>query len=110
MRPACIILLKITHAPYIAAIWVYEELYALSSKWQSSKKPQQHIHVAKRDIHTLPPAPRSTRRRKSVASVLKTPGSAKRPHAPADLDLADALKAINERLATMEAKIDQLSK
>lgn len=110
MRPAHIVLLKITHAPYVAGIWVYEELYALSSKWQSSKKPQQHMHYAKRDIHTHPPASKPTPRRKSVASVPKTPGSAKRPHAPADLDLADALKAINERLATMEGKIDQLSK
>lgn len=44
-------------------------------------------------------------------SMPKTPTSAKGPTALglADHDLASILKAMNERLATMEQKIDQLS-
>ena len=44
-------------------------------------------------------------------SVPKTPASAKRPTAlgPTDDELASTLKAMNERLAIMERKIDQLS-
>ena len=110
MRPAHIVLLKITHAPYIAAIWVYEELFVLSSKLQVSKKPQQHMQYADRDIHTHAPAPRPGPRRKSVAVMPKTPSSAKRPRTLTDNDLAALLNATNERLARMEEKIDQLSK
>lgn len=45
-------------------------------------------------------------------SMPKTPTSAKRPSALGltDHDMAATLKAMNERLATMERKIDQLSK
>ena len=109
MRSARIVLLKITHAPCIAAIWIYEELYALSHHWQYSKSPQQRMQSSKRGIHTRMPRPDF--RSRSEMSMPKTPTSAKRPTALglADHDLASILKAMNERLATMEQKIDQLS-
>lgn len=110
MRTARIVLLKITHAPYIAAIWVYEELYALSSRWQHSKSPPKHMHFTKGGRHPQAPTSRPNPRTKSEVSMPKTPSSAKRPSALADHDLAATLQAINERLATMERKIDQLSK
>ena len=112
MRSGRIVLLKITHAPYIAAIWVYEELHALRSRWQYGKSPQQDIPSAKRGVHTHVPAPRPNLRSKSEVSMPKTPTSAKRPsgHGLTDHDLAATLKAMNERLATMERKIDLLSK
>lgn len=58
------------------------------------------------------PALRPNLRSRSELSMPKTPTSAKRPNAlaPADNDLAATLKAINERLATIERKIDQLDK
>lgn len=110
IRSARIVLLKITHAPYIAAIWIYEELYALTGRWQYSKSPQHRIRSAKRGIHTYMPAPRPNLRSRSEVSIPKTPSSAKRPGALGltDHDLASTLKAMNERLATMEQKIDQL--
>ena len=110
MRSARIVLLKITHAPYIAAIWVYEELYALSSRWQYSKSPQR-MRSAKRDTHTHMPIRRPNLGRSEV-SMPKTPTSAKRPKVSGltDHELAATLKAMNERLATMERKIDQLSR
>ena len=45
-------------------------------------------------------------------SIPKTPTSAKRSSALGltDHDLASTIKAMNERLAIMEQKIDQLSK
>ena len=112
MRSARIVLLKITHAPYIAAIWVYEELHALSSRWQYSKSPQRRMQSAKRGIHTHVPTPRPNLRSRSELSMPKTPTSAKRPSALGltEHDLAATLKAMNERLATMERKIDQLSR
>ncbi|KAF6229053.1 hypothetical protein HO133_007167 [Letharia lupina] len=112
IRSARIVLLKITHAPYIAAIWVYEELYALRSRWQYSKSSQQRMRSAKRGIHTHMPTPRPDLMSRSEVSIPKTPTSAKRPSALGltDHDLAATLKTINERLATMERKIDQLSR
>lgn len=112
MRSARIVLLKITHAPYIAAIRVYEELYALRNRWQYSKRPQQRVQSAKRAIPTHMPTPRPNLRSRSELSIPKTPTSAKRPNAlaPMDNELTATLKAINERLATMERKIDQLSR
>ena len=112
MRSARIVFLKITHAPYIAAIRVYEELYALRSRWQYFKSPQQGIKSAKRSIHTHMPNSRPDLRSRSELSIPKTPTSAKRPHAlaPADNDLTATLKAIHERLATIERKIDQLDR
>ena len=111
MRSARIVLLKITHAPYIAAIWLYEELHTLSSHWQYSNSRQQRVRSAKRGVHTSMPMPRSKFRSKSDMSMPKTPTSAKRPTAlgPSDHELASTLKAMNERLAIMERKIDQLS-
>ena len=55
--------------------------------------------------------PRPEFRSRSEMSMPKTPTSAKRPTALGltDHDLASILKAMNERLATMEQKIDQLS-
>ncbi len=112
IRSARIVLLKITHAPYIAAIWVYEGLYALSNRWQCSKSPQQRIQSANRSIHKHAPTPRPKLRTRSEMSIPKTPTSAKRPAALrlTDHELASSIKAINDRLATMEQKIDQLSK
>ena len=51
-------------------------------------------------------------RSRSEMSIPKTPTSAKRPAALGltDHDLASMMKAMNERLAAMERKIDQLSK
>ena len=112
MRSARIVLLKITHAPYIAAIWVYEKLYALRSRWQYAKSPQQHMQSANRGMHAHVPTPRPNLRSKSEVAMPKTPTSAKRPSGLGltDHDLAITLKAINERLANMERKIDQLSR
>ena len=105
-------LLKITHAPFIAAIWVYEELYALSSRWQYSKSPQQRGQFAKQGIHINMPTPQPNLRSRSEISIPKTPTNTKHPSTLGltDHDLATTLKAINERLATMERKIDELSK
>ena len=111
MRSARIVLLKITHAPYIAAIWVYEELYALSSRWQYSKSLQQRIHSTKRGIHTHIPIRRPNPKSRSEISMPKTPTSAKRPsaHELTDHDLSATQNAMNERLATIERKIERLT-
>ena len=111
MRSARIVLLKITHAPYIAAIWLYEELHTLSSHWQYSNSRQQRVQSAKRGIHTHMPIPRSRFQSRSDMPMPKTPTSAKHRTAlgSTDHELASTLKAMNERLAIMERKIDQLS-
>ena len=112
IRSARIVLLKITHAPYIAAIWMYEELYALSGRWQYPKSSPHRTRSAKRGIHTYIPTPQPKLRRRSEVSIPKTPSSAKRPGAlgPMDHELASMLKAMNERLANLEQKIDQLGR
>ena len=83
----------------------------LSNHWQFSKSPQQRMQSVKRDIHTHMPIPRPEFRSRSEMSMPKTPTSAKRPTVLGltDHDLASTLKSINERLANMERKIDQLS-
>lgn len=69
------------------------------------------MQTANRSKITHMPVPQPKLRSRSEVSILKIPTSAKRPSALGltDHDLAATLKAINERLATMERKIDQLS-
>jgi len=46
IRSARIVLLKLTHFPYIAGIWVYEELKALGNRWQPTHRLQKHRNIA----------------------------------------------------------------
>lgn len=46
IRSARIVLLKLTRFPYIAGIWVYEELKALGNRWQPTPRLQKHRNLA----------------------------------------------------------------
>lgn len=52
IRSARIVLLKITHSPYIAGIWIYEELNALSNRWQSTSRLQRRRQTAHHKLST----------------------------------------------------------
>ena len=103
VRSARIVLLKITHIPYIASIWVYEELNAILNRWERPSQPRLKFR------QSVPNGPRTPQgshfTNKSGGSVLPFP----KPDAVPDPDIAVALKLIEQRMATIERKIDRFS-
>lgn len=102
VRSARIVLLKITHVPYIASIWVYEELNAILNRWQEPSRPVINL------LKSASIGPRSPQRfhprHKSGASVPQLPSSG----GSSEPEIAAALRMIEQRLASLERKVDGL--
>lgn len=112
LRRARIALLKVTHLPYIAAIWAYEStnryLSSTSESWQypsrSQKRPLvgNQVHVRHR------PSRYPALRTRSDASLLaKTPGSEGRFTGVRDLDSLTEIKRMIEQLSTQVEALSQ---
>ena len=91
-------------------IWVYEELDELMNRWQNASVSQKRLDYA----GNYQAAPRSLRRpnlrSRSEASIPKTPVSGGRTNPGLhEADMAAILRRIDERMATLERKVDQLS-
>ncbi|KAK3174308.1 hypothetical protein OEA41_001552 [Lepraria neglecta] len=109
IRSARIVLLKVTHFPYIAGIWIYEELNAVMNRWQTSSRSQKRLNFANTIQNTSRPLQRPNLRSRSELSVPKTPVSGGRPgQGISEGDIAAVLRRIDERLAKLERKMDQL--
>ena len=110
IRSARIVLLKVTHFPYIVGIWVYEEFNGLLNRWQNASMSQKRLDYAGNSRG----APRSLRRpnlrNHSEASIPKTPVSGGRTGLGLhEAEMTALLRRIDERMATLEQKVDQLS-
>ena len=110
MRSARIVLLKITHFPYIGAIWLYEELIAKTDRWQSTSHTQKRINPTRpRPLHLKP-------KNRGEVSPPKTPLSAGRRRAAHSKAQGLVNKEIEQEASirrlveeTVQATIKQLS-
>ncbi|KAL8938691.1 MAG: hypothetical protein Q9211_003093, partial [Gyalolechia sp. 1 TL-2023] len=108
-------LLRATHFPYVAAIWVYERA---RRRWEEKRDDGLHgPGTQKRSMlanHTSFP-PRATKypaihNRSEGSLMAKTPGSAGRSQFIKDPDVVAELNRVLEKLSTQEEMIAKLSR
>jgi len=103
VRSARMVLLKITHVPYIASIWVYEELNTIINRWQ---EPSRAVVKSSKSALAGPRTPQRLHpRNKSGASVPQLPANG----GTSESGIAAALGTIEHRLVSLERKVDGLS-
>lgn len=91
-----------THGPYIASIWVYEELNAFIDRWQ---EPSRMVVKSPKGALNGSRAPhRYVQRNKSGTSVPQLTAN----NGSSDSEIAAALRMIEQRLASLERKVDGL--
>ncbi|KAI4172097.1 MAG: hypothetical protein LQ343_003844 [Gyalolechia ehrenbergii] len=115
LRDARIMLLRATHIPYVAAIWVYERA---RRHWNEKKDDWLHgsgtqkrsmltNHISFSHRATKYPA---IRNRSEASLMVKTPGSAGPTQFAKDPDMVAELNRVLEKLSTQEEMIAKLSR
>ncbi|KAL8949358.1 MAG: hypothetical protein Q9222_004523 [Ikaeria aurantiellina] len=115
LRKARIVLLRATHIPYVAAIWIYE---GASRYWDNRRDNWLHrVGTSKRTMlashisFSHKASKYSASRNRSEASLsAKTPGSDGRAHATKDADTVAELKRVLGKLTTQEEMMEKLSR
>ncbi|KAL9599483.1 MAG: hypothetical protein Q9219_003822 [cf. Caloplaca sp. 3 TL-2023] len=116
LRDARIMLLRATHVPYVAAIWIYERASRYWSdrrdRWLSGTGLQKRSMLANHISFSHKANKYSAIRNRSEASLLaRTPGSEGRTNLAKDAaDTVAELKKVLEKLGTQEEMIVKLSK
>ena len=115
LRSARIILLRATHIPYIAAIWVYESFsqywLARRDRWLHETGLQKRSVLATRISFSHRVTKYPAMRNRSEASLLaKRPGSEGCTGSGRDLDVVAEVNRVMEKLGTQAEMIEKLSR
>ncbi|KAI4250977.1 MAG: hypothetical protein LQ352_005147 [Teloschistes flavicans] len=115
LRNARIVLLRVTHLPYVAAIWTYESAIRCWSdrrdQWLDRAGAPKRSLLASHISFSHKASKYSAMRNRSEASLTaKTPRSAGHTHQAKDLDTMAELKKVLEKLSTQEEMIEKLSR
>ena len=108
---ARIVLLKATHMPYVAAIWIYEGVKRYwNDQWVKKTGAPKRSMLASHISFSHKASKYSAIRNRSMGSLLaRTPGNESRAHQARDPDTVVELKKVLDKLGTQEEMIEKLS-
>ncbi|KAL8705042.1 MAG: hypothetical protein Q9201_001812 [Fulgogasparrea decipioides] len=115
LRNARIILLRATHIPCVAAIWVYEIASRYWSdrrdQWRNKLSSPKRPLVASHITFSHKASKYSTIRNRSEGSLMaKMSGNEGRTHQAKELDTVEEVQKVLEKLSTQEEMIEKLSR
>ncbi|KAI4287863.1 MAG: hypothetical protein L6R35_002868 [Caloplaca aegaea] len=108
-------LLRATHIPYVAAIWMYESVNrywnARKDQWLQQAGSQRRTMLANHMSFSHKATKYSAIRNRSEASLMaKTPGSERGVSFTKDPDVEVELRRVMEKLSTQEKMMEKLSR